>query len=105
MLPEGLEERKRMSLLDAVEEDYSAEALVARAIRGLVRFRRGRGFSLGELKECGLAVSEARKKGLRVDELRRSKHEENIKALKRWLEFQSKPKQGVSATDEVEKSV
>jgi len=104
MLLEGLEEGKRMTLPDSVEEDYSAEALVARAIRGLVRFRRGRGFSLGELKECGLAVSEARKKGLRVDELRRSKHEENIRVLQRWLEFQSKPKPGDSITDEAKKS-
>jgi len=80
------------------------EALVARRIRGVVRFREGRGFSLGELKECGLTVSEVRKKGLRVDELRRTKHEENVKALKTWLEFQPKPKPEESATNQVEKS-
>ena len=92
-----------MSLPDAVEE-YSTEALVARRIRGVVRFRRGRGFSLSELRECGLTVSEARKKGLEVDELRRTKHEENLKALRGWLELQSKPKPDDSATDQVEKS-
>jgi len=79
------------------------EALVARRIRGVVGFRRGRGFSLGELGECGLAVSEARKKGLRVDELRRTKHEENIKALKEWLMLQPKPKPDSSTTDKVQK--
>ena len=79
-----------------------AEALVARRIRGVVSVRRGRGFSLGELKECGLAVFEARKKGLRFDELRRTKHDENIKALKTWLESQLKPKLEESKTDQVE---
>jgi len=80
-----------------------AEALVARRIRGVVSVRRGRGFSLGELKECRLTVSEARKKGVRVDGLRRTKHEGNIKALKTWLESQPKPKPEVSAADQVEK--
>jgi large subunit ribosomal protein L13e len=92
-----------MSLPDAVEE-YPAKALVARRIQGVVRFRRGRGFSLSELRECGLTVSEAREKGLEVDELRRTKHEENIKILKGWLELQSKPRPGDSATNQVEKS-
>ena len=81
------------------------EAIVAKRIRGVVRFRKGRGFSLSELKECGLTVSEAKKKGLRVDELRRTKHEENIKALKRWLEFLSKPRHEGSTIDQVEESL
>ena len=51
-----------------------------------------------------MTVSEARKKGLRVDGLRRTKHEENIKALKTWLESQPKPKPEDSTTDQVEKS-
>ncbi len=93
-----------MSLLDTVEEKYSTEAVVARRTRGLVRLRKGRGFSAGELRDCGLTISEARKKGLRVDELRRTKHEENIKALKRWLEFKVKPKPDDSTTDQVEKT-
>ncbi len=78
------------------------DAIVAKKIRGAMSFRRGRGFSLSELKECGLTVLDARKKGLRVDELRRTKHEENIKALKAWLESQPKPKLEGSTTDQVE---
>jgi len=78
------------------------DAVVAKKIRGVLRFRRGRGFSLSELKECGLTVPEVRKKGLRIDELRRTKHEENIKVLKAWLESQPKPKPEGSTTDQVE---
>ena len=49
------------------------------------RPRQGRGFSLGELKEAGLSVKEARKLGLYVDERRRSTHPENVEALRRFL--------------------
>ncbi|MEM4699500.1 MAG: ribosomal protein L13e [Candidatus Nezhaarchaeales archaeon] len=55
--------------------------------RGLfvARTRRGRGFSLSELKEVNLSAKEARRLGLYVDERRRSKHPENVEALKRLL--------------------
>jgi large subunit ribosomal protein L13e len=52
--------------------------------RGIVSFWRGaRGFSLGELKEAGLTVDQARKFRLPVDPRRKSKHEENIRKLKK----------------------
>ena len=56
--------------------------------RGVItpKLRKGRGFSVGELKEVGLSVKEARKLGLYVDERRRSVHPENVEALRRWLE-------------------
>lgn len=54
--------------------------------QAIPRLRKGRGFSLGELKEAGLSVKEARKLGLYVDERRRSVHEENVEALRRLLE-------------------
>jgi len=56
--------------------------------RGVIapKVRKGRGFSVGELKEAGLSVTEARKLGLYVDERRRSVHPENVEALKKFLE-------------------
>lgn len=48
--------------------------------------RIGRGFSLGELEKVGLSVEKARKLGIYVDKKRKSVHEENVEALKKFLE-------------------
>lgn len=47
--------------------------------------RRGRGFSRTELAEVGLDFSQALKLRLRVDQRRKTKHAENVKALKQFL--------------------
>lgn len=47
--------------------------------------RRGKGFSLGELKAVGLTPSQARKLGIYVDKRRKSVREGNIEALKDYL--------------------
>jgi len=54
--------------------------------RAIPKLREGRGFSVGELKEVGLSVKEARKLGLYVDARRRSTHPENVRALRELLE-------------------
>ncbi len=46
------------------------------------KWRPGRGFSKGELKEAGLTTSEARRMGLPVDVRRKSIHAENVKVLR-----------------------
>ncbi len=55
--------------------------------------RRGRGFSLGELKEAGFTVEEARRLGIYVDRRRRSVHPWNVEALKDFRK-KLKEKQG-----------
>ncbi len=48
--------------------------------------RVGRGFSVGEVKAAGITVREARLIGLYVDERRKSVYEENVAAIKEWVE-------------------
>lgn len=47
--------------------------------------RIGRGFSLGELKEAGVSILEARRKGILIDRRRKTVHPWNVEALKKLL--------------------
>jgi len=47
--------------------------------------RKGRGFSLGELREAGLTPEKARKLGIYVDKRRKTVHPWNVEALKDYL--------------------
>lgn len=49
-----------------------------------VEARKGRGFSRDELKDVGISVTEALKTRIPVDLRRSSKHEENVKLLKKY---------------------
>lgn len=60
----------------------TAEAVVAKK---LGRTRKGRGFSRDELKEVKLDFNQALRLHLPVDTRRKTKHEENVKALKLFL--------------------
>lgn len=48
--------------------------------------REGRGFSIGELRKAGLAPKNAMKLGIHVDKRRRSVHEWNVEALRKFVE-------------------
>jgi large subunit ribosomal protein L13e len=53
--------------------------------------RCGKGFSGEELKKAGLSFKDALKLGIPVDSKRRTAHEENVDAIKSFLEG-AKPK-------------
>jgi len=63
------------------------------------QFKIGRGFSIGEIKAAGLSVREARLLGIYVDERRDTVYEENIAALKEWIE---KIKRGEVSIEDIE---
>lgn len=46
------------------------------------KLRKGKGFSIGELKQAGVTIELAKKLGIRIDRRRRSVKEENVKILK-----------------------
>lgn len=49
--------------------------------------RKGKGFSLLEIKRAGLTITEAKKLGIVVDIRRRSIHDENVEKLKQLKEM------------------
>jgi len=54
-------------------------------VRSKRKARKGKGFSRAELKQIGLSLKRALKLGIPIDTKRRTKHEENIEALKKHL--------------------
>ena len=52
--------------------------------------RKAKGFSRAELKEIGLSLGDALKLGIPIDSRRRTKHEENVKVLKKNLKQDKK---------------
>jgi len=59
----------------------NVEAVVRR--RG--KTRSGKGFSQDELSEVGLSPRQALRLGVPIDARRRSKHRENVEALRKYL--------------------
>jgi len=50
------------------------------------RWRRGKGFSKSELKEAEVDSRQAQKLGIPIDPRRKTKHKENVEALKKHLQ-------------------
>lgn len=59
--------------------------LVLTSTRKQKRKRIGKGFSLGELKEAGIDLLEARRKGIPIDRRRKTVHPWNVEALKKLV--------------------
>ena len=61
---------------------------------GANRLRKGRGFSLGELRKVGLDPGSAKRLGIAVDRRRRSIWDENVEALRSFLDALSGSRSG-----------
>lgn len=59
--------------------------MVKRHLKGIIKTREGRGYSLAELREVGLDYFKALRKNIPVDRFRNSKHEENVRRLEAFL--------------------
>ncbi|MCD6349039.1 MAG: ribosomal protein L13e [Candidatus Korarchaeota archaeon] len=59
--------------------------LVLTSTRKEKRKRVGRGFSIGELKEAGISLMEAKRKGIPIDQRRKTVHPWNVEALKKLV--------------------
>jgi large subunit ribosomal protein L13e len=57
-----------------------------------MNFRKGRGFSLSEIKQAGKSVQELRSMRIPIDNMRKSAHKENIEILKNLKALQTKTK-------------
>ncbi len=58
-------------------------ALVRTKKNNLVSVRKGRGYSLAELKEAKITLQQAKQKNIKLDYRRRTTHTENVKELGR----------------------
>tara|TARA_B100001971_G_C18158325_1_gene519910 strand:+ start:104 stop:589 length:486 start_codon:yes stop_codon:yes gene_type:complete len=65
-----------------IEKTMDIVAKVRRGLRLRSKSRIGYGFSVGELKNAGLGINQARKLGLLVDTRRRTTHDDNVALLK-----------------------
>jgi hypothetical protein len=61
------------------------EALAQRFVGSKLKFKKARGFSLGELQQAGLPAFQARCVGIRVDRRRSTVHPQNVATLKAFL--------------------
>jgi large subunit ribosomal protein L13e len=65
--------------------------------------RKGRGFSLKELQEAGITLTQAKKLGIAVDRRRKSLHKENVEELKRIAAQKPAPKKKEKKAEKVVK--
>jgi len=71
----------RMTQGNGIVLGNSFEAMVQRAQKGQIFVRKGRGFSLSELKKAGLDVVAAKRMHLMIDPRRRTIYDFNVEKL------------------------
>ncbi len=64
------------------------------------KFRRGRGFTKGELADAGLTIKEARDMGLIVDLRRKTMHPQNVEILKNYVKEMEEVVEALLAEEE-----
>jgi len=69
----------------------------------ITRVRKGRGFSLKELKEAGLTLRDALRHRIPVDRRRESSHPENIETLKKIRQEEGLKPESKKTTETVAK--
>ena len=69
---------------------------VEAVVRRRRKTRSGKGFSQDELSEVGLSPKQALRLGVPIDARRRSKHRENVEALRKYLK--RNPKEALRPT-------
>lgn len=60
--------------------------MISPIVRRGRKVKTGKGFSVGEIEEVGLNVTEARHIGVPVDQRRSTSYDENVASLKEWVE-------------------
>jgi ribosomal protein L13E len=67
------------------------EAVKPKVYKANEKQRHGKGFSRGELSKAKLSLTEALKLAVPVDSRRKTLHEENVAAVKAFVESRKKP--------------
>ncbi len=78
-------------------DNQANHPIVKRTFRGVNTSRIGRGYSKAELREAGLSnIRLGKNRGIRIDVLRKTSHQENIERLKGLISSFSRANKSVS---------
>ena len=75
-------EERKIKRIPQITVGKNIKSLVIYSKHGRRLEREGKGFSLLELRQAGLAVNQAKAANIRIDLRRKTVHEQNVKMLK-----------------------